>query len=141
MSPALQGHPHKDVFRKAQRLTLPDEIFLEAKKSKRPDQGTYNPDKRYKIQNFAKVTTAKNASTDDVEYLSMQTPGHKYDHSKSDHITKPRALFGKVFAEAKNAETGSKLKKSKSPDVGTYNAPASFRNTQLNGSEKNSFNF
>jgi hypothetical protein len=69
----------------------------------------------------------------------MQTPGHIYHHMKSDLITKPRILFGLVLPDAGNVESGNKIKKSNDPDVGTYDAPESFRNTQLNGIEKNSF--
>jgi hypothetical protein len=36
-STALQGHAHKDEFRKSKRLTVPEEIFMQAKKRKGPD--------------------------------------------------------------------------------------------------------
>lgn len=48
-STSKHGHPHKDEFKKAKRLTVPAEIFEDAKKRKGPDLGTYNPMKAHKI--------------------------------------------------------------------------------------------
>lgn len=48
-STTIHGHPHKDEFKKAKRLTVAGEILEIAKKKRGPDQGTYNPVKPHKI--------------------------------------------------------------------------------------------
>jgi hypothetical protein len=48
-STTIHGHPHKDEFYKAKRLTVPAEILEQAKKRKGPDQGSYNPNTPHRI--------------------------------------------------------------------------------------------
>ena len=67
-STSLQGHSHKDEFRKSKRLTVPQEIFELAKRRKGPDLGSYHPKHQHKIRNFANVSTSRDGLTDECIY-------------------------------------------------------------------------
>ena len=93
----------------------------------------------HKIQNFAKVNTTKDGLTDEIVFLAMQSPGSKYNLKLSERLVKPRTIYGRIQPENPDRKSTDKIKKSSDPDMGTYNMPESYRNTQLSGIEKNSF--
>ena len=79
----------------------------------------------------------------EVIYQSKQTPGHKYDADKSlDRVKFHRPVFHKIRPEGlqeANNPNGLKPKKSKEPDVGTYEPFKAFMNTQTKSTEKNGY--
>lgn len=89
-STALQGHPHKDKFPKAPRLTIPEQVFAEEKRRRLPAPGAYDAEKPHTIPNVPKTTSPRLALGGDAEYRSLQTPGHKYDLDPGVNMTKPR---------------------------------------------------
>ena len=68
----------------------------------------------------------------------MQTPAAKYDQISGLNHTRPRAFQLKIMPSKDKGEP-IKIKKSKDPDVGTYNHSDAYKKTQLHHYEKNQF--
>ena len=67
---------------------------------------------------------------DDVMLRSKEIPGHKYDHHISlDKIKFHKPIYYKMIQSNKPVDNGLKPKKSKEPDVGTYEPFKAFVNT------------
>ena len=77
---------------------------------------------------------------EEVIYRSKQTPGHKYDADKSlDRVKFHRPIFHMIRPEGAAPASGLKPKKSKEPDVGTYEPFKAFLNTQTKSTERNGY--
>jgi hypothetical protein len=80
------------------------------------------------------------AMLEEVIYQSKQTPGHKYDADKSlDRVKFHKPIYYKMRPENKSPESGIKPKKSKEPDVGTYEPFKAFMHTQTKSTERNGY--
>jgi|LakMenEpi03Aug12_release.lakeMendotaPanAssembly.Ray.scaffolds.fasta_scaffold4173351_1 hypothetical protein len=64
----------------------------------------------------------------------MQVPGSKYKIEKGENLTRPKVFELKIYP-AKDDKNKYKIKKSKEPDMGTYNHIDSYKKTQLYGYE------
>jgi|TARA_B110001450_G_scaffold217675_1_gene211768 hypothetical protein len=71
----------------------------------------------------------------DAQFKGMQVPGAKYDQLSGLYKCKPKPFELKILPDKDRHINKYKIKKSKAPDMGSYNSFKSFRNTQLHGFE------
>lgn len=128
----IHGIATKDCFyNKSPRVMINDQIMKSEKKRAVPPLGTHKPNYAYvesRIQSLPRSTLQRGALTADAEYQSLQTPGAKYDPVKAEKLTQPKSLFTKIYEKRKDPDQ-YKFKKSKGPDMGTYDSPRAYDTT------------
>ena len=68
----------------------------------------------------------------------MQVPPAKYDVISGLNFSRPRSFVLKIIPKKKDPNE-FKIKKSKDPDIGSYNVFYSYKKTQLHGYEQKGF--
>ena len=135
-SKALHGHETKDCFHnKSPRIMIADQIVKVEKEKAVPPLGTHNPVYSIvepRIRNLPKSTVERGQLTADAEFKAQQTPEAKYDFEKGEKLTQPKSLFAKIYEKRQGAEE-QKQKRSKEPDMNTYDSPRAYHNTQIHG--------
>jgi len=126
LSQLLNGHRQKDVFRKGKRETLNEELIRVAKNKQIPAPGAYNLPAE-KIQNIPKQTREQCVMVDDSKWKAMQVPAAKYDIHKGVDLSRPTIFKLRMFPPPK--KESEKPKKSKDPDMGSYDSLVSFKKT------------
>ena len=65
----------------------------------------------------------------DAQFKGMQVPGAKYDQLSGLYKCKPAPFELKILADKNRSANPYKIKKSKDPDMGSYQSFKSFRAT------------
>jgi len=130
-SVAHHGHGHKDEFRKARRLTIPEQVAAEERRRMVPAPGAYDAAKPQNVLNIPKSTSPRGAVGDDAEYRSLQTPGHIYNTDAALKMTRPRCLAVKMTLNEKDKKVSPirPPKATGAPDCGTYDQLGSYKKT------------